>query len=447
MQRDASTTTNPSLDRFLDVTTPNENLRASPTPSTIDSVHSPEATTPVAQFLGQSVSNGQDELMGGIFPSTTQFSAPIFPTSNSAFEPSHFTPPPNPHGNSNAPVALTAASQNAQNQKVLQAIMNSPTQLQQLLNMLNLQQTLPTPTPFDLNTQPDIPNPYFSNQPQQVQQPPPSGPLLSMPNNPHPFVNPDAQTMSLLHNDDATNFNFEPFLANEAQLQKSYKDASDISAEVDAMQASLDSLIENLGLDPAEIAASVHESGEHAALEGNPVLSSVLNDNTETHSSSNSNTTTTLSNASSVPSTALNTDGSINTANDQFQGSIPDFDFNAFITEFSKQQSADTCGADFNTFSSEPLDFDLTNDSSTTSPQLSAFVDEVSNPSDTSSPTMNRAQFIEEPIVITSASTPTSVSKNTNASDKKGRKRKSDVDPASINERSTATAPKTKRKK
>ncbi|KAK7693945.1 hypothetical protein QCA50_003519 [Cerrena zonata] len=109
---------------------------------------------------------------------------------------------------------------------------------------------------------------------------------------------PSVSPIALRHPDDA--LTVDPTLAlNTERLHKAYEDSSQIDADVDALQYSINSLIENLGMDPAIIPSSddpiasssslgTNGTGSGISLKNNVILptpSLTLSDITDTPSS------------------------------------------------------------------------------------------------------------------------------------------------------------------
>ena len=431
----------------------------------MDSVKTPEMS-PFVQFPSQSSTplNQPEVLMGGNFTNPSQFIPQQYPI-NPANDTPLYDQSSNPANSANAISALTSQQSYTNNQEaLLQAIMNSPGQLQRLISILNLQnqQNVPAPPPLDLNSTAPVQEPstyYNTTQPPSQMQPPITSHVASSSSLAN-AMGPDANTLSLLQPDESVTvpFDFGPLMSNDAQFQKTYKDATDISAEVDAMQANLDSLIQNLGLDPSQI-ASIREAG--AVADSEPIFTSA-DDNLTPIATPDSTSTDATAPESDPPVTTMHTDNGMKMDNNtQFTGNIPDFDINAFINEFNRQQQEQQQhgpqqgAADHNMTDAGLGDFSdfLINDhgQQNTSPHLSAYVDEVASQSDASSPSVRRASF-EDPIVVpvgsNSANASSMTSRGMGPSDKKTRKRKSDLDFAvgNGNEQSIgSTKPKRKR--
>lgn len=234
---------------------------------------------------------------------------------------------------------------------------------------------------------------------------------------------PDSQTLSILQSDPS--LTFEPLLSNTSQLQKAYRGSTDISAEVDAMQASLDSLIQNLGLDPTEI-ANMHEGFEHTDVD--PVQSYSQSDITSVPTVTEQTIQPPLVPAADPMSSSLNSALPADPSS-QMSSVLPDFDFNAFINEYNRQQNADSARSAFSGFSTESREH--TTNESTTSPQIGAFVDEVASQSDASSPSMTRTS-IDDSLALPNGTNTSSKQNNRETLDKKARKRKSDMEAGTV---------------
>jgi len=257
-------------------------------------------------------------------------------------------------------------------------------------------------SPFNLNADPEYP------APQQPPAPPPNqSPLQHVSTGfSTNTAAADPNALSLLTNDDVATY--EPLLDNTADLQKTYRDAADITAEVDAMQASLDSLIQNLGLDPNVISNfQTNNNANMDRLQLQPEMEPVL---------SHSDTSAPLS----APATHAEQGGQEQSG----QFSMPDFDLEAFLTELNRRSGdePDTLAAgdaaDYPGATPSTVTPSVGTGSAESPGHLSAFVDEVTSQSDVTSPVITRAfldeqQHIVEPQV------------NTIGKKQQGRKRKS----------------------
>ncbi|KAH9930768.1 uncharacterized protein B0H18DRAFT_1116879 [Fomitopsis serialis] len=146
-------------------------------------------------------------------------------------------------------------------QTAIQQVLNNPQQMQRLMQALATQQGysmapppdstfIPqqppsaqlapyTPAPFDYSR-------YRTELPVQV--PPSTLPLLSQ---------------SIPAHDEAPSL--EPLLDNASRLQKSYRDAVEIEADMDQLQSSLHSLIHDLGMDPQALLAQNQEQARQCS--------------------------------------------------------------------------------------------------------------------------------------------------------------------------------------
>ncbi|KAL5511603.1 CTA8 [Sanghuangporus vaninii] len=498
-------------DRFVEVT-------PSPVPSKAPSVV-PE--TPGLQNIPHYQSDPPmtaDIVMGGNFPTQQPFipfSSTAFPTDNDNSAIAASYPRPN---DSITPTALTSTPSGPK-EELLQSIVNSPGAMQRLLSLLNFQaqqQNIPMPPPLDLNdtradstnyTDSTFNNPYV----QQPYQHPVSEPTLAVPNN-FDIVEPDPQTMSLLHTDDlSSGINFEPYIENANRLKETDNASSVIAEHVNMMDSNIDSLMKHLGLDPHQLdgirddefgAAAVASPGgggsegelfnhdQNEQQQQHQHQQSLPNrNNSNSNASSNSdlsatgiNTNASTTNSSVngnniIPTPAVTTNTNATVA--PFQTTVPEFDFNVFLNELAKQNGETPAGPGFGDYKPD-LDalmmdvhapnnnngVDLNNNNNknnnhdpTTSPQLSAFVDEVASQSGQSdvsnSPPRTRASVSDDlsPNVVTSG-LPDVSSKNTGivgTNSAVTRKRKSEVETvppdATATTMNTRAQTKTKRKR
>lgn len=305
--------------------------------------------------------------------------------------------------------ALTSVNSGVK-EDVLQAILNSPGQLQRFMQLLSSQQA-PMPPPLDLNApapQPDgITNPDRQSATLQGQIPS-TAPLAIQNGFNFPTVDPGA--LSLLQPEEMAPMSFEPLVSNENQLDGTYKDADAIAQDIDDIQTSLDSLINNLGFDPdqtghiPELDAQDNGDGSYTAMQP---------DNFTQHSLSTMPSGYTTASQPPLTDSTLNTDSG-----------LPEFDFNAFINELTLQQNAgENTTNGIHELNPDGLDSLTPNaDGASTSPHLSAFVDEinsVSAHSNASSPSASRD--MEGLVNASTAGAGPQVAK-------KARKRKSDAD-------------------
>jgi len=132
-------------------------------------------------------------------------------------------------------------------------------------------------------------------------------------------------------------------MENANRLQKTYHDATEIDADVDALQHSLNSLINGLGLDPGSLNTNTHTPNPGATPLGHG------EEGLAPH-----------------PADGLHHDPTA------------DFDFDAFLNELSTRNGVDTGFPDVTTQydPTTPLDGTTVGDASTE--QLTAFLDDVS---------------------------------------------------------------------
>lgn len=248
-------------------------------------------------------------------------------------------PPPSPSS------LLTSQQESAMWGPALQQLLSSPASFQRILQAL--QQNYPMAAPSD----PTIPsaciqpadfNVHPSGQPALQHQMTPYDPnaydfsrfRTDLPSGSGQVTNPTASSLHLLGPED-DGPSLEPLMQNAQQLHKTYQDAHEIDADVDALHTSINSLIENLGLDPTTMAD--HEDPILQASSTNPDISirdpafgstsNGLNSSASSiptfHQPSSSNHT------SSVPSVGLGVG-----VGDGIMSSDPaaaDFDFEAFL--------------------------------------------------------------------------------------------------------------------
>lgn len=242
---------------------------------------------------------------------------------------------------------------NADWSATLQNIINSPSQLQQLMQALAHQQSLPIPplptadpdhnmadprlathqiTPYDPNA--------FDFSRFRTELPPNTAQT-------HASALSPAMLGPLISKDD-DGPSLEPLVENASRLQKTYHDASEIDADVDALQYSLNSLINGLGLDSSSIANTARAADE-------PIAPSPLVNGTE----------------ATAPTDGIAADPS------------SDFDFDAFLNELSTRNDSSPGFTDVTSHydPTTPLHGTTVGDASTE--QLTAFLDDVS--SDTAS--------------------------------------------------------------
>ncbi|TFY57090.1 hypothetical protein EVJ58_g7235 [Rhodofomes roseus] len=157
-------------------------------------------------------------------------------------------------------------------QTAIQQVLNNPQQMQRLMQALATQQGYPvgppdanfappqqssaqltpyTPAPYDYNR-------YRTELPVATPIPPSTLPLLSQ---------------SIPAHDDGPSL--EPLLDDATRLQKSYGDAMDIEADMDVLQTSLNSLIQDLGMDPQSLLAQNQERELQVRQGGVPYMNGV----------------------------------------------------------------------------------------------------------------------------------------------------------------------------
>ncbi|KAL5529185.1 hypothetical protein ACEPAG_5159 [Sanghuangporus baumii] len=498
-------------DRFVEVT-------PSPAPSKAPSVvpETPQLQN-IAPLYQSDPPMTADIVMGGNFPSQQ----PFIPFSSTAFPPNNDNPAisaPYPRPNDSiAPTALTSNPAGPK-EELLQSIVNSPGAMQRLLSLLNFQaqqQNIPMPPPLDLNdtragSQNYTDNTFNDPYVQQPYQHPVSEPTLAVPNN-FDIVEPDPQTMSLLHADDlSSGINFDPYIENANRLKRTNDASSVIAEHVNMMDSNIDSLMKHLGLDPQQLdgiredefgTAAVaspasggsegelfnHDQNEQQQRQQQQSLPNRNKSNSNASSNSDLSTTGVNSNVSTtngstngnniVPTPAATTN--TNTTVAPFQTTVPEFDFNVFLNELAKQNGETPAGPGFGDYKPDldslmmdvhapnnvnGVDLNKNNNRNnkhdpTTSPQLSAFVDEVASQSGQSdvsnSPPRTRASVSDDlsPNVVTTG-LPDVSNRNTGIVGTNAaatRKRKSEIETvppdATTTTMNTRAQTKTKRKR
>lgn len=368
------------LDRFVEMPQAPSSIsepRASPQP--------PEATTPTSDmFMNSTFLNQSTESPFSAYPS-----GPPLPTTQY------------PHQDpSDSSTALTSMQSYSPKQEVLQKIANSPGALERLMLLLQQQQEAPMPPPLDLNAPAsEGPNAMSSNNdsdsaPFSSNSGIPQIPMdaaLMMSNShqlPQPFLPTVPQTTINALADSVNN------------LQQTENSAAGISDNIDEMQSNIDSLIQKLGMDPQEFSNSMHVD---QSMDGHPGF---------------------MDNPDGLP--------------DMLTGGISDndpisnFDFSAFMNDYTQDNSFNA-----NMNAGDPPDSasEATEQDGTTSPQLSAFVDEIASQSDrSSSPSLARTNLHDD--VIAEA-----IERPQDDGVRKHRKRRSEVDSGSV-ERTEPTAKK-----
>lgn len=154
-------------------------------------------------------------------------------------------------------------------QTAIQQVLNNPQQMQRLMQALATQPSFPIAPPPDSSYMQPQPvaqltpyAPYDYNRfrpelPVATQVPPSTLPLLNQ---------------SIPAHDDGPSF--DPLLENASRLQKSYRDAVEIEADMDVLQSSLNSLIHDLGMDPQSLTQN-QERELQARQAGVPYLNGV----------------------------------------------------------------------------------------------------------------------------------------------------------------------------
>jgi hypothetical protein len=237
----------------------------------------------------------------------------------------------------------------------LQSILNSPTQLQRLMQALSAQQNQPVPPLNSLGLESHVPDlkaathqvapydlPLYDFSRFRTDLPPPTAASRAhsatlVPSSFGPPTQKDDVSPSL-----------EPLVENANRLQNTYHDAAEIDADVDALQLSLNSLINGLGLDPNAL-ASTDGSPDPGATPLHTTLDTPV-----------------------PPSEGLQADPSA------------DFDIDAFLNELSTHGgSVDAGFPDVTTQFDPATPLDGTTVGDASADQLTAFLDDVS--SDTNS--------------------------------------------------------------
>lgn len=149
-------------------------------------------------------------------------------------------------------------------QAAIQQVLSNPVQMQRLMQALSTQQNHPLAAPSD-------PPSYGAQQSAQIT--PYNAAYndynryrsdLSVPNAPLPLLSTTSSGDDVMP--------FEPLLDNASRLEASYRDAMDIEADMDVLQTSLNSLINDLGIDPQTLTAQALDR-EHSAVVGGASLS------------------------------------------------------------------------------------------------------------------------------------------------------------------------------
>lgn len=192
--------------------------------------------------------------------------------------------------------------------------------------------------------------------------------------------------------DDTSTTALEPLLDNAARLQKSYQDTADIESDVDALQMSINTLIEGLGLDPTALVQDNPNQDDPVVKDATPSLPTAVTNSTPLSS---------LDNTHAIPSAAHPLDA---ISSDP----PPEFDFENFFNELSARSSANDLNYPDVTSFGDGSAMGIPN-ADANSEQLAAFLDEVSSDANSS---------LADEVTATSAAA-------NQAS--KGRKRKSEV--------------------
>ncbi|KIJ34663.1 hypothetical protein M422DRAFT_213064 [Sphaerobolus stellatus SS14] len=171
------------------------------------------------------------------------------PTEPEPVYPNNYASPVTSHPNANALTASSSAQSDADMQNTFAALFNNPAQLQRVLAAL--QSGVPMSMPDNIG--PTMPSGVPDNQPQQSSnafngfRSPVDGQLSpgSM-----SLFNPlnGLGTLSISPPSDDTAM-MNGLAQSNSQLQKSYKDAAEVEADVNTLQNHIDSLIESLGVD------------------------------------------------------------------------------------------------------------------------------------------------------------------------------------------------------
>lgn len=150
----------------------------------------------------------------------------------------------------------------------IQQVLTNPQQMQRLMQALAAQPNFPTAPPPDTGYMPPQPTaqlmpyaPYDYNRfrhdlPVATQIPPSTLPMLGP---------------SIPAHDDGPSF--DPLLENASHLEKTYRNAGDIEADMDVLQSSLNSFIRDLGMDPPSL--SQQERDMQGRQGGGPYLDSI----------------------------------------------------------------------------------------------------------------------------------------------------------------------------
>lgn len=165
---------------------------------------------------------------------------------------------------------LSALAPNPQSDQIMQnalnSLFNNPAQLQRVLAALQSQ--MPVTIPPDPGPDNTVSKEGMSSPPLLNFRPPIDGRLSPGPMS----LLSAASNLSLSSGDDSAALNALAQSSN--QLQKSYKDAAEVEADVNTLQGHIDSLIESLGLDPSTIAVLRGEQNQTQQHADDEIVSS-----------------------------------------------------------------------------------------------------------------------------------------------------------------------------
>lgn len=155
----------------------------------------------------------------------------------------------------------------------------------------------------------------------------------------------DAGAGALLPKDDPPSL--EPLLDNTANLQKTYRETTEIEKDMDTLHASIHSLLENMGLNPSMLAATTQSDSQHMQPPQSlpPALPSTSTSMSQSAPPSQSLQPPPLA----QPSLPQGQDVSMS-HDDQDQDpsiNVADIDFEAFLRQFAAQQNGEN-GLGFN---------------------------------------------------------------------------------------------------
>ena len=227
-----------SKDRHATIETPDGSAAS----IVVESVATPEVVTPATDIsTDQSKSPPATIHPSQVLSRTgSGSSTPLLTNGSANGAPTQPPPPP--------------SSQDAVWQAAIQHIMSSPSQLQRLMQAFASQQPIP-------NLHPDNVAPHTGASAVQAYDPSQQdfSRWFNVPSSPIPSASSPAAPPILtpLHTDDHSQLQL--LLDDQQRLQKSYRDASEIDADMDMLQSSINSLIHNLGIDPTSITVPPHE--------------------------------------------------------------------------------------------------------------------------------------------------------------------------------------------